>query len=92
MFTLERRSGGEGLLQCGMFMQSVMLLARMRGLDTCPQAAWGTFAGIVLPHVGAGPGAMLVAGMCLGYADPDAPVNRFHTPRLPVSEFSRWLD
>ena len=35
---------------------------------------------------------MLVCGMSLGYADTEAPVNGFHTPRVPVAEFTRWLE
>jgi hypothetical protein len=35
---------------------------------------------------------MLVCGMALGYADPAAVVNTFHTPRLAVKDFSTWLD
>ena len=92
MFTIDRAAGGESLLACGMFLQSVMLQARVRGLSTCPQAAWGGFASIILPHIGAGPDDVLVCAMSWGYAHPDAPVNGFHTPRLPVSEFSHWLD
>lgn len=92
MITMERAVGGEALLDCGMFMQSVMLQARVRGLHTCAQAAWGAFASIVLPHIAARPGDVLVCGMSLGYADPDAPVNGFHTPRLPVSQWSHWRD
>jgi nitroreductase len=29
--------------------------------------------------------------MSLGYADADQPVISFHTPRVPVSEFTHWL-
>jgi len=35
---------------------------------------------------------MLVCGMALGYADEAATVNRFHTPRVPVSAFTTWLE
>ena len=35
---------------------------------------------------------MLVCGMALGYADETAPVNRFHTPRVPVQDFTTWLE
>jgi hypothetical protein len=30
--------------------------------------------------------------MALGYADETAVVNTFHTPRVPVEEFVRWLE
>ena len=92
MFTMDRVLGRGSLMDYGMFLQNIMVAARARGLHTCPQAAWNGFARIILPHVGAGADEMLVCGMSLGYADPDAPVNRFHTPREPASGFTRWLD
>ena len=92
MFTVDRVMGRGSLLDYGMFLQSIMVAARGHGLHTCPQAAWNGFAKIVLPHIGAGPDEMLVCGMALGYADESALVNTFHTPRVPVGEFARWLD
>jgi nitroreductase len=92
MFTLDRVMGRGSLVDYGMFLQSIMVAARARGLHTCPQAAWNGFAKIILPHVGAGADEMLVCGMALGYADESEKVNTFHTPREPVSQFTTWLD
>ena len=92
MFTIDRVLGRGSMLDYGMFIQSIMVAARGHGLATCPQAAWNGFANIILPHVGAGPDEMLVCGMALGYADEAAPVNAFHTPRVPVQDFTTWLD
>lgn len=92
MFTVDRVMGRGSLLDYGTFLQNIMLAARARGLHTCPQAAWNGFSSIILPHIGAGPDEMLVCGMALGYADASAVVNTFHTPRVPVQEFTRWLD
>ena len=92
MFTLDRVMGRGSLVDYGMFMQNIMVAARGHGLHTCPQAAWNGFAKIILPHIGAGPGEMLVCGMALGYADDEAPVNSFRTPRVPASEFTTWLE
>ena len=50
------------------------------------------FNSIILPHVGAGSQEMLVCGMAMGYADPMAVVNTFRTPRVPVDEFTQWLE
>ena len=91
MFTIDRVMGRGSLLDYGMFIQSVMVAARARGLDTCPQAAWNGFASIILPHIGAGGNEMLVCGMALGYADPTDVVNTFRTPRVAVDEFTHWL-
>ena len=92
MFTLDQIMGRGSLLDCGMFLQNIMVAARGHGLHTCPQAAWNGFAKIILPHIGAGEQEMLVCGMSLGYADPADPVNDFHTPREPVSSFTHWLE
>ena len=92
MFTVDRVMGRGSLVDYGAFLQSIMVSARGHGLHTCPQAAWNNFSKIIMPHIGAGPDEMLVCGMALGYADPSAPVNGFHTPRVPVQEFTTWLD
>ncbi len=92
MFTIDRVMGRGSLMDYGMFIQNIMVAARAHGLHTCPQAAWNPFARIVLAHLGAGEQEMLACGLSLGYADLDAPVNRFHTPREPVSGFTRWME
>ena len=92
MFTVDRVMGRGSLVDYGMFLQNIMVAARGRGLHTCPQAAWNGFAKIILPHIGAGPDEMLVCGMSLGYADPAHKVNSFHTPRVAVEDFTRWVE
>jgi len=92
MFTLDKVMGRGSLLDYGMFLQNLMIAARARGLHTCPQAAWNPYAKLVLPHIGAGPDELLVCGMALGYADEADPVNGFHTPRVPVADFTTWLE
>ncbi|MFM8609677.1 MAG: nitroreductase [Burkholderiaceae bacterium] len=91
MFTIDRVMGRGSLVDYGMFLQNIMVAARARGLHTCPQAAWNGFAKIILPHVGAAEGEMLVCGMSLGYADEADKVNSFHTPRVAVEDFTHWL-
>lgn len=92
MFTMDRVMGRGSLVDYGMFLQNIMVAARGHGLHTCPQAAWNGFAKIILPHIGASADEMLVCGMALGYADEAALVNTFHTPRVPVADFTHWLE
>jgi len=92
MFTIDRVLGRGSLLDYGMFLQSIMVAARGHGLHTCPQAAWNGFSKIIMPHIGAADSEMLVCGMALGYADEADPVNGFHTPRVPVAEFTTWVE
>ncbi len=91
MFTIDPVMGRGSLFDYGMFVQNIMLAARARGLHTCPQAAWNGFHSIILPHIGAGEGEMMVCGMSLGYADESDKVNTLVTPRVPVNEFTHWV-
>ena len=90
--TVHRNMGRGALRDYGTFLQNIMLAARGRGLHTCPQQAWNLFNKISLAHIGAGADEMQVCGMALGYADASAIVNTFHTPRVPVAEFTHWLE
>lgn len=92
MFTMDKVMGRGSLVDYGMFLQSIMVAARGHGLHTCAQAAWNSFGKIILPHIGAGPDEMLICGMALGYADETDVVNTFKTPRVPVENFTHWLD
>ena len=90
-FTIDRVMGRGSLVDCGMFIQNVMVAARARGLHTCPQAAWNGFARIIAPIIGINDGELMVCGMSLGYADESATVNTFHTPRVAVEDFTHWV-
>ena len=92
MFTLDKVMGRGSLVDYGMFLQTLMVAARARGLHTCPQAAWNQFARIILPHIGASADEMLVCGMALGWADESEVVNTFVTPREAVASFTHWLE
>ena len=92
IFTIDRVMGAGSLLDCGMFLQNIMVAASARGLHTCPQAAWNHYGSIILPHIGASAEEKIVCGMALGWADEAARVNTFQTPREPVEGFTRWLE
>jgi nitroreductase len=92
MFTIDRVMQQGSWLDFGMFLQNIMVAARARGLDTCPQAAFTQFHRIIMEHLGAPAGHMLVCGMSLGHADPNAVENTLVTEREPVSGFARFLE
>ena len=74
----------------GMWLQTIMLLAREEGLDTCPQEAWAAFSKQVRESVDIPEDHIFFCGMGIGYRDPDAPVNNFAVPRAPIEESIRW--
>lgn len=87
IFTIDRRMEQGSWLDYGMFVQSVMLAARARGLDTCPQVAWLDYHRIIAGVLGFGEQEQLVCGMSLGYADPAAIENTLRTERAALDEF-----
>lgn len=90
MFVIDRRLEIGSWLDYGMFLENVMVAARAHGLDTCPQAAFSTYHGIIREHLALSDDDVVVCGMALGYADPDAPENRLETERVPAQEFARF--
>jgi nitroreductase len=91
-FTIDRVLELGSWLDYGMFLQNVMIAARGRGLDTCPQAAFTPFHSVLAPMLGLAENEQLVCGMSLGYADPDAPVNRLRTEREAVQSFTTFVE
>jgi nitroreductase len=72
----------------GMYMQSVMLLAREHGLHTCAQEAWAAWPQTVREFLQIPPELFFFCGMALGYRDESAPINRLRTDRAPLEEFA----
>ncbi|MBS0393693.1 MAG: nitroreductase [Proteobacteria bacterium] len=89
-FFIDDDLGPGSWLDYGMFLQSVMLAAVAAGFATCPQAAWAPYHAEIRARLGVPASQVLMCGMALGYADPEAPVNRFRPERLPVPDFATW--
>jgi nitroreductase len=92
IFTIDRVMQQGSWLDYGMFLQSVMVAARARGLDTCPQAAFTQFHRVIADQLSLPASEMVVCGMSLGHADPAAPENTLVTDREPISGFARFLE
>jgi nitroreductase len=75
-----------------MFMQTLMLAARARGLHTCAEASIASFPDIVRRELAITHDQVVVAGMAMGYADETAVVNQFQPQRIAVEEYARFLD
>lgn len=91
IFTIERILQQGSWLDYGMFLQNVMVAARARGLHTCPQAAFTPYHRLIEDELQLPAGEMVVCGMALGHADPDAVENTLVTEREPVSGFARFV-
>jgi nitroreductase len=91
IFTIDRALEKGSWLDYGMFLQNIMVAARGRGLDTCPQAAFLPFHRILREVLHIPEQETIVCGMSLGFADSDKVENALQTERAPVSEFAIFL-
>ncbi len=89
-FTMERALLLGSWLDMGMFIQNVMILARLYGLETCAQQAWCNFSHVVRRELGFGDEHILISGMALGHLNPEAPENTLISERAPVEQFTTW--
>jgi nitroreductase len=75
----------------GMYLQTLMLLLRGHGIDSCAQEAWSLFHDSVGEFLGPPPEWMLFCGMAIGYADPASPMDSLRSERMPVDGFAKFM-
>ena len=74
-----------GTLDLGLYMQTVMLAAKARGIGTCPQGYLGNYPDIIKAEFDVSDDYALVCGMSIGYPS-DHPINGWEAERLPIEE------
>ena len=85
-FAIDRQMEPGQWADLGMYMQSIMLLAREHGLHTCAQEAWARWHGSIREFLGIPDELMFFAGMALGHLDTAHPINTLRTDRAPFDE------
>ena len=89
-FAIDRQMQQGQWADLGMFIQSIMLLAREHGLHTAPQEAWAIWHKTVGEFLSIPPELMLFCGMGIGHADPKAAINGLRSERAPFEEFATF--
>lgn len=84
---IDRRMGSAQWSDLGMYLQTVMLLLRERGLHSCAQECWSLYHQTVSQQLDVPPELMLFCGMAIGHEDEAAPINQLQTRRLPFEDF-----
>lgn len=74
----------------GMWLQTVGLLLREEGLDSCFQEAWAVYTPQIRELVDIPDDHIFFCGVAIGYRDPDVPVNLFDVPRASIDEAIHW--
>lgn len=90
---VDRQMGPPQWSDLGMYLQTVMLLLREAGLDSCAQECWSIFnqtiRGFLKPEPD--PEWLLFCGMAIGHKDTTAPVNQLEARRAPLDDFCRFM-
>ena len=92
IFTIERKMNTGSWLDFGCFLQSLMVAARGRGLDTCAQAAFNRFHPVIRRVTGIPQEEIVMCGLALGFADMSKIENTLISEREPLDKFATFLD
>ncbi|WLT09310.1 nitroreductase [Bartonella apihabitans] len=92
IFTMDRDMEFGSWLDLGCFIQTIALVARSYGLDSCIQAAFSEYHKTISEELQIPPERQVICGLALGYRDENAPENNFPTERVPLEDFVRFVD
>lgn len=90
IFTLDEDLQIGSWLDLGIFIGTLMIAARGAGFDTCAQAAFADYHAIIRRELAIPESEIIICGMALGHADPNAPENRLVTERVAPAEFATF--
>ena len=74
----------------GIWLQSIMLLAREAGLHTAPQGWWRSFNGLSHDILDIDEGEEVLVGLAMGYGDAEASVNDLYADRAELPEVTKF--
>lgn len=90
MCSVDRRMGPPQWSDLGMFLQTLMLLLRERGLDSCPQECWALYPRTIARFLQWPDERMIFCGMAIGRRDEAHPVNGLQSERAPLHKWARF--
>jgi nitroreductase len=80
------------MLDVGLVVQTICLLAHDKGLGTCIMAAAVRYPDRLRKIASIPDDRRIVVAIALGYPDPDYPLNRFERKRAEIRELVHWVD
>jgi nitroreductase len=88
--TVAKTMGPPQWSDLGMYLQTVMLLLREEGLDSCAQECWAVYPATIRGFLGTPEDRMLFCGMAIGYKDEGDPANSMRSERAPLADFTSF--
>jgi len=80
------------LLDCGAYMQSIMLAAGEFGIDSCPQGSTTEFGKVIADVLDVPDNLALLYSVVLGYADNSSKINSYQPARVSLDETVTFID
>ena len=80
------------LIDCGAYMQSVMLAAQEFGIDSCPQGSTTEFGKVVSQALDIPDNLALLYSVVLGYKDESAKINEYQPARVKLEDSVTFID
>ncbi len=90
--TMERRFGAAQWADLGLYVATLMILARGYGLDTCPQQSWSRVQKPLFAYLGIPDSQILYCVVSIGYGDREQAVNSFRSTRADPAEYTTFVD
>lgn len=88
----DRRMGPPQWSDVGMWLQTIMLLLRGEGLDSCPQEFLSVYAKLIKDFLGVSDEThIFFCGIAIGYRVAEDPVNNFDREREPIDGNVKFL-
>ena len=89
--TMPHDMGSGCYMDLGMALYGLMLAAQAEGLATCAIGALASYPSLIRQHLGLDEASVVVCGIALGYADPQASVNQTRTERCDLDAYFKVL-
>ena len=91
-FTMEKYLGIMGAVDLGIYAQTLSLLMKEQGIDSCMQGALGQYPDPIRELLGMPESQGILFGMSFGYAKDDADANQCRTEREPVDNAVTFIE
>ncbi|UZW58280.1 nitroreductase (plasmid) [Sphingobium sp. JS3065] len=92
ILTSPRALGVYGVLDCGIYMGTLLLAAQSLGIAMVPQAALATYSSLIRETLNIPPDRDVVCGASFGFADRDHPANGFRSDRASLADATHWVE
>jgi len=92
IITLDQVFSSARLTDIGVFVGYLVLVAHALELGTCPIGLITAFDDDIKEALSIRDEKQVVIGVALGYGDPDSPVNRSRSERVPIGDVAKWRE